>query len=123
MPTFLRKALNYLDEETKWLLAGKPIVSDQEKAFRRAQCNACDKRDPIKDVCTVCGCFLHKTGLGDALEMATKQCPLPEPKWLETVGKEKAPLVEEPIPTWRQVCIWIDNQGKPIYADALMLTM
>lgn len=127
MPNLLRKSLNYLHEETKWLLAGSPVVTDEVRAFRRAQCDACEKRDRGKDVCTLCGCPLHATGLGDKLAMATAECPYvdaegnPAPKWKATYGVEEGPAIDEPIPTWRQVITWIDGQGKPTYIDGLTL--
>ncbi len=121
MPSFLRKALNYLDETTKWMLAGEPVVSDEIRAFRRAQCQECEHRDAEKDECKVCGCFLHRTTLGDKLAMATASCPLPQPKWKAIYTGEDA--IEVPFPTWRQVCIWIDHAGKPTYVDGLSLCM
>lgn len=127
MPNLLRKSLNYLHEETKWLLAGSPVVTEEVRAFRRAQCDACEKRDPVKDECTLCGCPLRPTALGDKLAQATSSCPYvdaqgkPAPKWLATYGVEEGPAIEEPIPTWRQVLSWIDDAGKPIYVDGLTL--
>ncbi len=55
--------------------------------------------------------------------MATAQCPLPEPKWLAIPLIHEGIFVDEPIPTWRQVCIWIDTNGKPSYVDGLTLRM
>ena len=124
--SFLRKAKNYLTALAHWELAGRPKVTDEEQAFRRAQCDVCDQRNADKDECRLCGCPLYATPLGDKLRWATEQCPFkgpdgkPAPKWQATW---KPPKDDEPeIPLKRRALAWIDLEGKPVYGDVAELT-
>jgi hypothetical protein len=68
--------------EMAWRAGGGPAPSSQEKAARRRTCDSCDNRDPARDLCTVCGCYLEGNLLHlppiplGKLDCATQKCPL-----------------------------------------------
>jgi hypothetical protein len=83
IPTTTQRAFNYISAGARWLMKGKPVVSDTVRAERRAICDACAHLDKVKDACKLCGCPLHATALGDKLLWATEGCPIG--KWQATV--------------------------------------
>ena len=81
MPSIPQRIRNFLTAKAKWVAAGRPVVNEETHAARRAACDACPKRNAEKDACTLCGCPLHPTPLGDKLRMATAECPDNPPRW------------------------------------------
>lgn len=74
MTTFAVELIGYAADTAAWIAAGRPVVSAEVRARRRAICEACPFRTP-EDACAKCGCPLHATALGDKLERATSACP------------------------------------------------
>ena len=70
------KARSYISTLSQHVLNGSKTVPDEIREQRQAICNGCDKRDPVKNACKVCGCKLEKTFLGDKLAWAVSSCPL-----------------------------------------------
>ena len=87
-PGIIQQGKNWLDDTAKWIRAGKPEVDDTVYQQRRAACNACALRIPSTDQCSLCGCRLYATVIGDKLRRATSQCPAIPPKWLATIVEE-----------------------------------
>ena len=73
--SMFRKGVNLLNEHTRWVEGGSIHVPDFIRGLRRQECDACAFRDPEKDACKHCGCYLHETVLGDKLRMDTAKCP------------------------------------------------
>lgn len=121
----IRRVFDYLHENAKALIAGFPQVSDEVYAERAAQCQGCPHRRPAsamleklgaRDECSLCGCALQGTILGDKLRMATAQCPDKPPRWLATI--EVGP--DQGMPArGRRVLAWVDEQQQPVYLDAV----
>lgn len=89
-----KRFLQALTRETAWRAAGGRGPTSEEKAERRAICNACDQRDPKEDRCLACGCWLEAHLLHlppipfGKLDAATQICPLH--KWSTVAGAPKA---------------------------------
>lgn len=66
----------YVSAVTRHLLTGRKTVNDEAYNRRRATCDACPSRDPVRDVCKQCKCPLTETILGDKLRWASSTCPL-----------------------------------------------
>jgi hypothetical protein len=73
---------SYVSSTVVHVATGSKTVDDATFAQRRATCDTCPSRDPVRDACTKCGCSLTKTILGDKLRRATSTCPLN--KWGKT---------------------------------------
>jgi hypothetical protein len=54
------------------------ILSDTDPLYlKRVEiCNTCNYRDPIKERCMSCGCFIKAKA-----RLALSKCPLSEPRW------------------------------------------
>ncbi len=73
-PGLLRKVFTYGKAVARDVLAGRPRVTDEQKAARLDVCRDCPQFNPRKGSCRVCGCNLDaKAG------MATEDCP--EGRW------------------------------------------
>jgi len=73
---FHTKARSYISTLSQHVLNNFAEVPAEVREQRQAICNSCDKRDPVKNACKVCGCKLEKTFLGDKLAWAVSSCPL-----------------------------------------------
>lgn len=60
---------------TKHVAHGMPKTTEEVYASRRALCDACNRRDPATDACTLCKCPLSRK-LFNKLRMAKESCPL-----------------------------------------------
>ena len=71
----------------RWIAAGRPRVTDEQRAERLAICGGCEHRDARADACKLCGCRLEHgvAMLPSKTEMATEDCP--RGKWPK-VGSE-----------------------------------
>lgn len=68
-PSAARRALNFIGSLRRFVAAGRPTVSAEEKAARLSVCHICKYRSNRR--CTACGCNLDvKAG------WATEDCPL-----------------------------------------------
>jgi len=86
-PSLPSQARSYISTLTEHIANGSKHVPEDVRQTRRTICNSCDRRNAEKDSCTVCGCSLNKTLIGDKLGWAVSSCPLG--KW----GKHlEAPL-------------------------------
>ncbi len=74
----------FLSEMAKWIAAGRPRVSPEQQAERRAICDACEhkKVEEGRERCGLCGCYLRATSwlfgtveTPGKLELATVACP------------------------------------------------
>lgn len=86
-PGLLRKTANATVAAAKAArnaLLGKKVIAPPEVVReRRAACDSCDLRDPVRDACThqKCGCFLSRrltigvAGVPGKLEVASESCP------------------------------------------------
>jgi len=54
------------------------ILSDTDPLYleRVEICNTCDYRDPAKERCMACGCFIKAKA-----RLTLSKCPLSEPRW------------------------------------------
>lgn len=76
LPSTTTKARNYISTLSQHVLNNFAEVPAEIREQRQDICNGCDKRDPAKNACKVCGCKLEKTFLGDKLAWAVSSCPL-----------------------------------------------
>lgn len=83
---------SYIATVGEHVAGGSKIVPEVVRQSRRVICNGCDKRNVEKDSCTVCGCSLNKTLIGDKLGWAVSSCPLGKWSKFET---PVAPMPEE----------------------------
>lgn len=74
--SIVTQARSYISTLSQHVLNGSKAVPDEIREQRQVICNGCDKRDPVKNACKVCGCKLEKTFLGDKLAWAVSSCPL-----------------------------------------------
>ncbi len=91
-PSLLEQSASFLTAMARWLTAGSPRPTPEQRAERAVICQACPHRredEPGKPWCGKCGCphnaerFLF--GLAEKpgkLDMATEQCPDNPPRWL-----------------------------------------
>ena len=80
--SLLARASRYASAAVTWLLAGRPVRSDEEVSRIYAQvCGPCDAFLPDKGTCGVCGCRVNKSraGLVNKIRQATQHCP--RKKW------------------------------------------
>lgn len=84
----LDKIAKFLQEEKKWVLAGRPIRSEDEMQKIHEICRHCEHFEeghgwlPKYDRCGICGCNLHPTQTAmNKIAMATTKCPLESPRW------------------------------------------
>lgn len=82
-PSLLKQTIQAAQAAVNFVVAGLPLVSDEEKARRLSICAACQHYDAEANRCRVCGCFL-----GVKVTMATEECPLR--KWV-AVAINKGP--------------------------------
>ncbi|HLN30470.1 MAG TPA: hypothetical protein VK395_22190 [Gemmataceae bacterium] len=101
--SFSQKAATFTNALMRWLAAGRPRTTPEQRADREGLCRACPLFDGVKIACKACGCpgntesmafgLVEKPGKWD---MATERCPLGTdrlhepyrsmpPRWLETV--------------------------------------
>lgn len=73
-PGMIKKALNYMASLAEHVASGSELVSDDEKAHRRKKCDDCQLRIKSNDSCSLCGCPLHETEIGDKLAWKTSKC-------------------------------------------------
>jgi hypothetical protein len=77
--------------EMNWRMAGGSAPTADQKAARRATCEACSDHDKEQDKCNLCGCFLEAKLLHippiplGKLDCATQSCP--KGLWLTTAGR------------------------------------
>lgn len=81
-PTFAERARNFLlamKDELAWRATGGAGPTEEERAGRRATCDACEHRDAEHDGCSVCGCYLEPGLLPPRthgkLDCSTQACP------------------------------------------------
>jgi len=68
------------------VFSGFPTCKKQEINERYQICILCDKYDPIKSICKVCGCNLsNRKEFMNKLAWADQQCP--ENKWMSITKK------------------------------------
>ena len=83
-PRLLDKTIHYAASLLKWRKAGYPIRTENEVAEIIKICHSCDKFDPEKDVCKICGCSVSLVGwaIKNKAKMGTEHCSdKKEPKW------------------------------------------
>lgn len=71
-----QQVASYIATATEHVADGSKLVPLLIFEYRRELCNACPHRNAKKDSCTLCGCKLHKTLLGDKLNWAVSRCPI-----------------------------------------------
>lgn len=74
----------FLAARDRWMVAGKPLRSEEEKKTIFEICTNCDhvQKDVFGFKCGVCKCRLHSTRDSvNKIAMATEKCPLDKPKW------------------------------------------
>lgn len=75
-PGIVAKAARLGVAMARWIAAGRPVVSADVQAQRRALCDPCPDRDAASDRCRRCGCSLGGTAvLPSKIAMATESCP------------------------------------------------
>ncbi len=74
LPGFFKRSANYLASLTEHVANGSVTVSAEEKAHRRGKCDKCQFRNKEQDACSLCGCSLESTVLGDKLAWAVSRC-------------------------------------------------
>lgn len=84
-PSVAQRAKNYLSAREKWVAAGKPMRSAEERAALFAICQQCpsgEYREKLlrivapQGICDVCGCGLHpERDVANKLAWATEECP------------------------------------------------
>lgn len=74
MPSYAKMMLNYFSSLREHVAGGSRIVADSEKSRRRKRCDSCQFRHKTLDACSLCGCALSGTVLGDKLAWATSKC-------------------------------------------------
>lgn len=75
-PSLPTQARSYISTLAEHIANGSKHVPEDVRQSRRTICNSCDRRNVEKDSCTVCGCSLNKTLIGDKLGWAVSSCPL-----------------------------------------------
>ena len=87
-PTFAQRAARFvlaMKDEVAWRAGGGVGPTAEEKAARRAACDACEHHDEEADGCEICNCYLEKGLLPPRpfgkLDCSTQSCPLNPPKW------------------------------------------
>jgi hypothetical protein len=122
-PGLLQKFWNLLEDTERWIKSGRPVVSEEVRAARRAKCDPCPDRDKEKDSCNWCGCPLHPTPLGDKLERATSFCPKlkdgkPAPEWEATfIPSEELLLSVQPKPEEMRIVVGIGPDLKAAHKE------
>ena len=99
LPTVAQQVATLAQEIDAWIAAGKPLCTQEQHDARKDLCAPCAYFQ--NDRCLACGCygeaapllakaFAAVTGRGIDVPgmwwMATKKCPLAEPKWLPIVS-------------------------------------
>lgn len=86
--TFAQRAAAFLaamKDEAAWRAGGGAGPSAEERAARRAACDACEHRDAEHDGCSLCGCYLEPGLLPPRpfgkLDCATQACPDNPRRW------------------------------------------
>jgi len=74
LPSFFKRSANYLSSLAEHVANGSRLVPADEKAHRREKCNKCQFRNKDIDACSLCGCSLESTVLGDKLAWAVSRC-------------------------------------------------
>jgi hypothetical protein len=86
-PGFFAKVGHLARAMGGWAKERFRVTTEAGMAERRAICNPCEHRDPIKDECKLCGCHLSGLIL-NKLRVATEACPVgkwgPEPETPES---------------------------------------
>ncbi len=76
--------------ELEWRAKGGAAPTEEEKAERRRQCDACPERDEKTDSCKLCSCYLEAGLLPPRplgkLGASSQSCPFNPPKWGYTGG-------------------------------------
>ena len=73
---------NYARAVQRWIKAGRPVRDDARVAeIYDTKCRPCRHFDQNRETCTICGCFVRRSGsaLRNKIKMATEHCP--EGKW------------------------------------------
>jgi hypothetical protein len=74
MPSYARMMLNYFVSAKDHVAGGAAVVDESEKSRRRKRCDGCQFRHKALDACSLCGCPLSGTILGDKLAWASSRC-------------------------------------------------
>lgn len=74
LPSLLKRASNYFTSLAEHISNGSKVVESDERAYRREKCNGCRYRNRELDACSLCGCSLEATALGDKLGWASSRC-------------------------------------------------
>lgn len=82
-PNLFEKGKHYGIALKRWAKAGCPARTDEEVVAILETCQACDKWNPEKTRCRICGCrvSLGRWSVRNKARMATEHCPLQSPKW------------------------------------------
>lgn len=70
MPGLFQQAANFVGSVTRHVLAGLPIVPDEQYEARMAECRKCANLT-MEERCSACGCFVTVKG-----RWAEQKCPL-----------------------------------------------
>ena len=79
---------NYTRAVQRWIKAGRPVRDDARVAeIYDTKCRPCRHFDQNRETCTICGCFVRRSGsaLRNKIKMATERCPADPPLWKEEV--------------------------------------
>lgn len=74
LPSLFVRSANYISSLADHVAGGSVLVSDEVKSHRRKKCDQCQYRNREHDACSLCGCQLNKTAIGDKLAWATSRC-------------------------------------------------
>ena len=90
LPSFIRKVGNFVKAVAQHVVAGMPVVSDDEYSRRLSICELCDQCDKSIEQwqCRQCGCYLKETSGARPGKARWEEQKCPLKKWGEPETKK-----------------------------------